>query len=95
MPKINKKFNRILMPLPKGGENFLELALKHIKNKGMIHFYDFMHEDEFYKAEEKVKKACEKLKKKCRILNIVKCGQYAPGFYRVCADFEANFWMKP
>src|SRR3989338_3495787 len=26
MPKLKKKFDRILMPLPKGGENFLRLA---------------------------------------------------------------------
>lgn len=88
LPNLNKKFDRILMPLPKGGENFLELALKHIKSNGTIHFYDFLNENEFYKAEEKIKKACEKVKKKYKILNIVKCGQYAPGFFRVCVDFE-------
>lgn len=88
LPSLNKKFDRILMPLPKGGENFLELALKHIKSNGTIHFYDFLNENEFYKAEEKIKKACEKVKKKYKILNIVKCGQYAPGFFRVCVDFE-------
>jgi len=87
MPKLNKKFNKILMPLPKGGEYFLDLALKYIKKKGIVHFYDFLHEDEFHKAEDKVKVACEKLNKKCRILNIVKCGQYSPRFYRVCVDF--------
>ena len=90
MPKLNKKFNRILMPLPKGGEGFLYLTLKYIKNKGTIHFYDFLHEDEFYKAEEKIKNACEKSRKKYKILGIVRCGQYSPGFYRICADFEAN-----
>lgn len=90
MPKINKKFGRILMPLPKGGGDFLGLALKHIKNKGIIHFYEFSHEDEFYKAEEKVKKVCDKLNKKFKILKIIKCGQYSPGFYRVCIDFEVN-----
>ena len=87
MPKINKKFDRILMPLPKGGESFLDLALEYIKKNGVIHFYDFLHEDEFEKAHEKIKKACEKSKKKFRILNTVKCGQYSPGFYRVCVDF--------
>jgi len=55
LPRINKKFDRVLMPLPKGGENFLYLALRYIKNRGVVHFYDFLHEDEFYKAEEKVK----------------------------------------
>ena len=87
MPKINKKFNRILMPLPKGGENFLDLALKYTKKNGIIHFYDFLHEDEFEKAHEKIKKACIKLNKKFRIINTVKCGQYSPGFFRVCVDF--------
>lgn len=90
MPKLNKKFSRILMPLPKGGEEFLDLALKYIKNKGTVHFYDFLHEDEFYKAEEKIKKVCKKSRKKYKILKIIKCGQYSPGFYRVCADFEVN-----
>ncbi|MBI2655511.1 methyltransferase domain-containing protein [Candidatus Woesearchaeota archaeon] len=90
MPKIKRKFDRILMPLPKGGEGFLDLTLKYIKSKGIIHFYDFLHEDEFHKAGEKIKKACEKSKKKYKILRIVKCGQYSPGFYRVCADFQVN-----
>ena len=78
------------MPLPKGGGNFLNLALKHIKNKGMIHFYDFLHENEFYKAEDKVKKACEKSRRKYKIIRTVKCGQYAPMHYRVCVDIEVN-----
>ena len=87
MLRLNKKFDRILMPLPKGAESYLDLALKHIKKNGIIHFYDFLHENEFEKSEEKIKKACEKSRKKCKILNTVKCGQYAPGFYRICADF--------
>ena len=88
MPKINKKFDRILMPLPKGGEDFLGLALSHVKKSGIVHFYDFLHEDEFEKSHEKIKKACNDSKKKFRILDTVKCGQYSPGFYRVCADFK-------
>ena len=90
MPKINKKFDRILMPLPKGGENFLHLTLKHIKSKGLIHFYDFEHEDEIYKVKEKVRDACEKSKKKFKILRTIKCGQYSPRFYRVCVDFALD-----
>ena len=90
MPKINKKFDRILMPLPKGGEHFLDMALKHIKKHGIIHFYDFLHEDEFYKAEEKIKLACNKSKKGCKVIRIVKCVQYSPRFFRLCADFIAG-----
>ena len=87
MPKINKKFDRILMPLPKGGEHFLDLSIKYAKKHGIVHFYDFLHEDEFYKAREKIQNACKKSKYKCKILRIVKCGQYSPRFYRICADF--------
>lgn len=88
MPKLKKKFDRILMPLPKGAENYLDLAIKAGKKNTTIHFYDFLHESEFQKAKEKIDKACKKLKKKYRILNLVKCGQFGPGIYRICVDFE-------
>ena len=90
MPKLSKKFDRILMPLPKGGEKYLELALKHSRKGSIIHFYDFLHENEFNKAETKVKKACLKQKRKYKKLNLAKCGQYSPGFFRICLDFEAG-----
>ena len=90
MPKINKKFDRILMPLPKGGEKFLKLSLRYIKKNGTVHFYDFLHEGEFYKSETKAKRACDKSKRKYKKLNMVKCGQYSPGFFRVCLDFKAT-----
>ncbi len=88
IPKLNKKFGRILMPLPRGAEIYLDTALKASKKNTIIHFYDFLHEDEFNKAEEKIEKACKKLKKKCKILNIVKCGQFGPRIYRICVDFK-------
>src|SRR3989338_9191818 len=90
LPKINNKFDRVLMPLPKGAEEYLDLALKYAKKNGIVHFYDFLHEDEFSKAYGKIENACKKAMKKYKILNTVKCGQYAPGFYRVCADFKVN-----
>lgn len=90
VPKLNKKFDRVLMPLPKGAETFLNIALEAVKKGGLIHFYDFLHENEFGKAREKVKKACKKAGKKCRILRLVRCGQYSPGVYRICVDFRIS-----
>lgn len=87
VPKLRKRFDRVLMPLPKGGEKFLGLALKSANSKGTIHFYTFQHEGEMRKAEEKVQIACQKSKRKCKTLKTIKCGQYSPGFYRVCVDF--------
>ena len=85
-----KKFDRIVMPLPKSAEDFLELALKSIKKRGIIHFYDFLNEKEFHKAEEKIRKACKKAKKECKILRVVKCGQHAPHGFRICVDFRVD-----
>ncbi len=91
VPKLNKKFDRILMPLPKSGENFLDTALGAAKEKAVIHFYDFLDDRDIpKKAYEKVKKACERNKRKCRILGFVRCGQLAPRAFRVCVDFECR-----
>ncbi len=88
VPRLRKKFDRILMPLPKEGEGFLDIALKAAKKDGRIHFYDFEHEKDIDLAKEKVKEACRKLKKRCRILRTVKCGQVGPREYRLCVDFK-------
>lgn len=87
VPKLKKKFDRILMPLPKGGEKYLGLALKNAKRKSVVHFYVFRHEGEIDETGGIVKTACEKSKRNCKILSIIKCGQYSPRFYRVCVDF--------
>ncbi len=89
--KPRKKFDRIIMPLPKSAGDFLDLALGSIKPNGIIHFYDFLKEDEFNKAKEKIRKACKRAKKKCKILRIVKCGQYAPHVFRICVDFKVEY----
>lgn len=84
VPKLKKKFDRILMPLPKSAEEFLDVALKAAKKGTMIHFYDFLFEKDFNQAGGKIKKHC----KKCKILRTVKCGQYSPRKFRVCVDFK-------
>ena len=81
-------FDRILMPLPKSAEDFLEAAFSVAKKGTIIHFYDFLHETEFEKTEEKVKAACAKVGIQYEVLEFVKCGQYSPGKFRVCLDFK-------
>jgi len=81
---FNKKFNRIIMPLPHEAETFLDLAKKLIKKNGIIHLYTFSKEDEFDLIKEKIKNYIKKFK----ILRIVKCGSYAARTYRVCVDLK-------
>ena len=78
------------MPLPLGGENFLDVALSLIKKNGTIHYYDFKEDDSFDISKQKVKKACKLSRKKCRILNLKKCGQIGKRTFRICVDFKVN-----
>ena len=83
-----KKFDRIIMPLPKTAGKFLDEALMVSKKGTVIHFYDFLEEEKFFLAIEKIDKACRKNKMRYKILELVKCGQHAPHVFRVCVDFE-------
>ena len=87
IPSINKKFDRIVMPLPKEAEDFLDLALSKIKKDGIINLYNFAEEGKYEGIKQIIKQECEKSGKKCRVLNIVKCGQFSPRVNRICIDF--------
>lgn len=85
-PKIGIKFDRIIMPLPKDAGNFLDTALNAINKNGIIHYYGFTDNKKIF-AEE-VKKQCENYGYEAEILNVVKCGAYAPRVNRVCVDLR-------
>ena len=88
--KLKQKFDRILMPLPKTADEFLDDALKAAKKGTIVHFYDFLEEGKFGEAHEKIITACRKKKMKCKILGTVKCGQHAPRIFRICVDFMVS-----
>src|SRR3989344_5182077 len=56
-------FHRILMPLPKESVNFLDLALKHLKQPAIIHLYEFWREDELEKRKKELKELIKKEKR--------------------------------
>jgi len=88
VPRLGKVFDRVLMPLPRGGEHFLPVALGAAKAGAMVHFYDFLHENEFPQAKEKVRSACRSAGRRFRTSLFRPCGQSGPRFYRVCLDFR-------
>jgi len=90
IPKLNKKFNRIIMPLPKGAEEFLNFALNKIKRNAIIHFYSFSEENRYENIIKIINRECKKKKKDCKILKIVKCGQFSPRVNRICVDFKVK-----
>jgi len=84
VPKLSKKFDRIVMPLPKTAETFLDVALSCVKPNGMIHLYGFYDESDFDNAKKEVLKICSDLGFKVELVDFVLCGQHAPRSYRVC-----------
>ncbi len=86
---FGEMFDRIIMPLPREADTFLDVAIPLIKENGIIHLYQFMFEDEIpEKANEILDKYASLLGFEYKILNIKKVGDIAPRQYRVCIDFE-------
>lgn len=79
VPKLKERFDRIIMPLPKDAENFLNLAKLVAKKNTVIHLYVF--------ADSK-DKAIEKINREVKVINCVECGTYSKEISRYCVDFK-------
>ena len=85
IPKMREEFDRIVMPLPKEGESFLYLATKRIKKGGHVHLYKILHENDVEGFVQEIKKALTRTH-----IEVVKAGEYSPGFYRYCFDIDLD-----
>ena len=83
VPKIPGEFDRIVMPLPKESDLFLEIALKKIIKGGTIHLYKILHENDLQDFLDLLRKNIPDSK-----IEVIKAGSYAPGSWRYCFDIE-------
>jgi tRNA (guanine37-N1)-methyltransferase len=81
-------FDRIVMPLPHTGQDFLGEAFMVARKDTIIHLYDFEKEEEFEKAAEKARAGAERSDRKIKIFGVTPSGQHSPRVFRVCVDFE-------
>jgi tRNA (guanine37-N1)-methyltransferase len=88
VPKLYKVFDRIIMPLPKSAETYLDVALKVSRKGTMIHLYVFLQENEITEMKDKIKDMCKANAKDVKIIHVEKCGQYSPYTYRMCFDIR-------
>lgn len=87
--KISGKCDRIVMPMPMGGENFLKNAFVAAKPNAVIHFYHFVEKLKGFKqAVQMVEKACKAKKIKFKILNARRVVDYSPSKMEVVVDFS-------
>ncbi len=84
------KCDRVTMPLPKGGEHFLESAFLALKpGGGVIHFYQFEPADNPFKSPlERIEKTAKKFNRKIKILYKKKVRSFSPKDVQVVIDFR-------
>ncbi len=86
-PSMEGMFDRVVMPLPKGAYMFLDLAIKCLKRRGVIHFYHWAREpDLFSEAEGLLKKEAERQGCKVKIVGRRRVLPYAPRVWKVRVD---------
>ena len=91
VPKLNVKFDRVVMPIAVGGENYLDYAFMIVKDNGMIHFYSTGSEDDLFgEAEKKVIQTAITNRKRIRIKNKVKVLPFSVRSYKICLDIQAG-----
>jgi tRNA (guanine37-N1)-methyltransferase len=88
VPKLKGKFDRVIMPLPKDADTFLDTAFKVAKKGTFIHLYLFWDKDEFARGRRRVLQIAKRNGRKIKVMGLVRCGQYSPRVFRVCLDLR-------
>ncbi len=89
--KLKIKFDRIVMPIAVGGDAFLDIAFKLVKDGGMIYFYSTGKEDDlFTDAEKIVIKTALNNRKRIKIENKTRVLPFGVRSYKICLDVKAG-----
>ncbi|MBI4044224.1 MAG: class I SAM-dependent methyltransferase family protein [Candidatus Diapherotrites archaeon] len=90
--KLAGKCDRVLMPLPKGAEEFLHEAFLCLKKEGgIIHFYGFAERSNLFEpAIRLIKSQAEKIGKKVKILYKSELRSYSPQTAQIVIDFSVS-----
>lgn len=90
LPSLNRRFDRILIVLPHGGEALLPCALDALKPGGTLHFYDMQAKGCSSATLAKVAAACREHGRQIRRFEVTACGHCGPTVHRVCLDAVIN-----
>jgi len=91
LEKYQNFADRILMPLPRSADKFLDVAIAGAKNNCVIHIYNFAPiENPYDEIEKKIFKEAEKAGVKAEIINRKIVRPYAPKIVQVVVDFKVK-----
>jgi len=83
--------DRVLMPLPKSADSFLDAAVAGAKDGGVVHFYAFAPEaDPYSEAEKKIQEEAKKAGARVSFLNERIVRPYSPRIVQVAIDFRVR-----
>lgn len=85
--RSNKKFDRILMPLPEKSIYYVPHAIRHLKPKGTCHLYYFCEEGKEREVKFAIRKAAKT--KKISFLRVQRVLPYGPHIWKMRFDFKA------
>lgn len=86
LPALGRRFDRILIVLPHGGEVLLPCALDALKPAGHLHFYDMQAKGCSSTTHAKVESACRDRGRTLHQPFETICGHCGPTMFRVCLD---------
>ncbi len=86
LPEIDRKFQRIIMPLPTAAKDYIPTALRFLSPGGTMHFYDFQPVGSFTASLDTINHLCRHSGRQVLSSTAVVCGHTSPGINRVCLD---------
>lgn len=90
MVKNIEKADRIIMNLPHKSFEFFEDALKSLKDKSIIHYYEIIEKDKIKKRTEDLKKICKKNGYKGKIAYLKQVKTYSPSEVMIAVDVRCE-----
>lgn len=90
-PSLNRQFDRVLTPLPKGAHLFLDITIPMIRQGGLLHFYHWAPDDDPYsEAIKLVEEAAAQFNRDCEFKGGVRVAKYSPRVSKVRVDVVVN-----
>ena len=86
-PTLGETFDRVLMPLPKGAYEFLDIAIPMVKQGGVLHFYHWAQRDDPFSDGERILiSAVGKFGRSVEVLERIRVSQYSPSAWKIRID---------
>jgi tRNA (guanine37-N1)-methyltransferase len=86
-PTLGERFDRVLMPLPKGAYEFLNVAIPIVKPGGVLHFYHWApRDDPFSEGESLLAATVGEFGRRMEVLERVRVSQYSPSAWKIRID---------